>query len=225
MSFETICSNCGAPSSPTVGICPFCKATMTNKKSKESPTIIKIKELYEKGDIQQALFLAREAEKSKEKLLKNSSFVSLYVKILIEADAPSSKMKSLLTNALLNNIENAELAEYREIIEAKNNLSHIKNDEGEQALVNILRRSPKNVHALFILGSHLCWVEAEYVRAIQLLERCVALRPKWLRANGCLAALYDKIDNTSLVDKYVRKCVSLAKDDKTKEYFKGLLKG
>ena len=225
MSFDTICSNCGAPSSPSVGVCPFCKSVMTNKKGQDAPTITKIRELYDKGDIEKALVLVRQAEKEKPKLLENTSFTLLYVQILIESDGPSSKARSLLTQAYLRDAENAQLSEYREIIEAKNNLSHVKNDLGEQALVNIIRRSPKNPHALFLLGSHLCWVESEYARAIQLLERCVVLRPNWLQANGCLAALYSKLDNSTLAQKYIRKCISLAKDANTKEYFKTLLSG
>ena len=205
MSFDAICSNCGAPSSPSVGICPFCKSVMTNKKSQDTPTITKIRELYDKGDMEKALVLARQAEKEKPKLLENASFVLLYVQILIETDGPSSKIRSLLTQAYLKEGENSQLSEYREIIEAKNNLSHVKNDIGEQALVNIIRRSPKNPHALFLLGSHLCWIENEYARAIQLLERCVVLRPNWLQANGCLAALYKKADNPTLAQKYIRK--------------------
>ena len=31
MNFEIICSNCGAPSSPTIGVCPYCKAVMTTE--------------------------------------------------------------------------------------------------------------------------------------------------------------------------------------------------
>jgi len=223
MSFNAICSNCGAPSSPSVGVCPFCKSVMTQKKSVDTPTISKLRELYIKGDIEKALLLARQAEKEKPKLLENASFILLYVQTLIETDGPSSKTKALLTQAYLKDAENAQLSEYREIVEAKSHLSHEKNDMGEQALVNIMRRSPKNPHALFLLGTHLCWIENEYPRAIQLLERCVVLRPNWLKANGCLAALYIKVGNETLSQRYMRRCVTLSKDAKTKEYFKSLI--
>jgi len=222
MSFETVCSGCGAPSSPSVGVCPFCKCIMTNKKSKDAPTISKIRELFDAGDIEKSLLLARQAEEKNPKLLDNAAFLLLYIQILIEADAPSSKVRALLTQSYLKDVENAQLSEYREILEAKNNLSHEKNDIGEQALENIIRRSPKNAHALFLLGSHLCWVENEYARAIQLLERCVVLRPNWLKANGCLTALYSKTDNEVLTQKYIRRCVTLSKDARTKAYFKSL---
>lgn len=222
MGFDVICYSCGAPSSPSVGICPFCKNVMRNKKSEDTPTITKIREFFDAGDIENALFLAQQAEKEKPTLLENAAFILLYVQILLESDGPSSKMRSLLTRSYLNDVENAQLSEYREIIEAKNNLSHEKNDIGEQNLINIIRRSPKNAHALFILGSHLCWIENEYAKAIQLLERCVILRPNWLKANACLAALYSKTDNDVLAQKYIRKCIALSKDASTKEYFMSL---
>lgn len=223
MGFDVICSSCGAPSSPSVGVCPFCKSVMTHKKSKDTPTITKIRELFDAGNIEKSLFIVQQAEKAKPKLLKNAAFILLYVQILIESDGPSSKMRSILTRSYLNDVENAQLSEYREIIEAKNNLSHGMKDIGGQALINIIRRSPKNAHALFILGSHLCWIENEYARAIQLLERCVVQRPNWLKANGCLAALYSKTDNEVLAQKYIRKCIALSKDAGTKAYFKSLV--
>ena len=69
MSFETVCSRCGAPSSPSVGICPFCKNVMTTKKGKDAPTITKIRALFDAGDIEKALLLARLTEEKKPKLL------------------------------------------------------------------------------------------------------------------------------------------------------------
>jgi len=41
MSFDIICDNCGAPSSPSAGTCPFCKAIMINDKIKANPVLAK----------------------------------------------------------------------------------------------------------------------------------------------------------------------------------------
>jgi hypothetical protein len=101
MGFDVICSSCGAPSSPSVGVCPFCKSAMTNKKSKDTPTITKIRELFDAGNIEKALFIVQQAEKAKPKLLKNAAFILLYIQILIESDGPSSKTRSILTQSYL----------------------------------------------------------------------------------------------------------------------------
>ena len=94
MSFELICPNCGAPSSPSVGVCPFCKTILTSKKhSKDSPTITNINKLYSEGKLEQALLMVKSAENKKPNLLNNVRFILLYVKILIEVDGPSSKIR------------------------------------------------------------------------------------------------------------------------------------
>ena len=118
MSFDIVCSSCGAASSPMVGICPFCKAVLVSKEEKTSPTITKIRELYNQGKTDQALSLATTADKKKPELLKNASFVLLYVQVLIEIDGPSSRIKSLLTEGLLEHPGNPQLSEYLELAQA-----------------------------------------------------------------------------------------------------------
>ena len=59
MSFEMVCQNCGAPSSPMVGVCPFCKSAMTMREEKIAPSLTKLKDLYNKGQIDKALSLAQ----------------------------------------------------------------------------------------------------------------------------------------------------------------------
>src|SRR3990167_8309569 len=99
MSFETICPQCGAPSSPTIGICPYCKAVMTTEAEKKNPAITNIKKSFNEGNLEQALSLAKALESTKPESLKNVDFVLLYAQILIEVDGPSSRIKSLLNHA------------------------------------------------------------------------------------------------------------------------------
>lgn len=222
MNFDIICKNCGAPSSPATGICPFCKAVMTSKEIKATPSFSKVRSLYNEGDIEDALALAKALEDKKPDLLSNVDFVLLYVQVLLETDGPSSKMKSLLSRALLDNPDDPRIAEYLEIIEAKSCLSHEKNDAGEQMLSNIIRRSPENAHALFLLGSHLFWVENETQQSLRYLEKCVSIRPRFLKAIACLAALYKKLNLDDNAARLLIKCSSLSSSPHVKRYFKDL---
>ena len=223
MSFDIICANCGAPSAPSVGICPFCKTILTSQSpSKDSPTIIKINKFFKDGKVGNALLLAKTAEQKKSALLKNPRFVLLYVKILLEADGPSGKIKSLLSYALLEHPGDPNLIEYMEVVDARSNLSRKKHDVGEIELANIIRRSPKNVHALFLLGSHLFWIERETQRSLLYLEQCCRLRPNFIRANACLGALYKELGLNARADKLFRKCATLETNKEMKTYFKRL---
>ena len=58
MSFDVVCPNCGAPSGPSVGVCPFCKTTLSGTTPKEDSTITTIRRLYSDGKTEQALVLA-----------------------------------------------------------------------------------------------------------------------------------------------------------------------
>ena len=182
----------------------------------------KINQFFSKGKIGNALLLVKTAEQKKPALLKNVSFVLLYVKILLEADGPSSKIKSLLSQALLEHPENPSLIEYMELIDARSHLSRGKDDVGEIELANIIRRSPKNVHALFLLGSHLFWVEEETQRSLRYLEKCHRLRPSFLRAGACLAALYKRLGLNGQANRLFRKCATLETNNEMKAYFKAL---
>ena len=223
MSFDVVCSNCGAPSAPSVGVCPFCKAVLTSEgATKSPPAITEINKFFNDGKIGMALALAQAAEKNKPSLLKNIRFVLLYVKILLETSGPSSKIKSLLSQALLEHPGNSNLIEYLEIIDARSNFSREKNDMGEIELANIIRRSPKNVHALFLLGSHLFWVEKDLQKSLVYLERCYRLRPNFLRASACLAALYKSVGLNAQASRLFKQCARLERNREMKTYFKHL---
>jgi hypothetical protein len=159
MSFDLVCPNCGAPSGPSVGVCPFCKTTLSGIARKEDRTITSIRRLYTDGKIDKALVLSNVLEREKPKMLENVGFLLLFAKILIETEGATSKIRNLLTKAFLLDPDNQEASEYLEIIEAKTQLKKGLNDLGEQTLKNIIRRSPRNPHALFLLGTHLFWTE------------------------------------------------------------------
>lgn len=219
MSFDIICSNCGAPSSPVIGVCPYCKSIMTTEAEKTTPAITNIKKAFSAGNLEQALSLAKALETQKPELLKNAEFVLLYTQILIEVDGPSSKTKSLLNQALIDNPLDPRLSEYLEIVEAEANLSHDKDDAGEVALANIIRRSPENVHALFLLGSHLFWIEKDYQRALRYLEQCVRLRPAFIKAKACLASVYKELGRNDLAVKLFMECAASTNDSYLKNFF------
>lgn len=193
MNFDIVCKNCGAPSSPDIGVCPYCKTVMAEESEKKTPIIANIKKYFDDGNMDRALELARALEAKKPDSIKNKEFVLLYVKILIEVAAPSTKIKSLLLNALIENPSDPQLLEYLEVIEAESNVSRHKNDAGETTLLNIVRRNPENVHALFLLGRHLFWTENDPYGALRYMEQCVKLRPNFSKAKNCLEAIYKSL--------------------------------
>lgn len=219
MSFDIVCANCGAPSSPTTGVCPYCKSVMTTEVEKKTPALGSIKKSFNDGQLERALSLAKVLETQKPDSLKNKEFVLLYTRILLEVEGPSTKIKSLLNQALIDNPSDPQLLEYLEVAEAESNLSREKDDAGEIALTNIIRRSPENAHALFLLGSHLFWVEKDAQRALRYLEQCVRLRPNFFKAKACLAAVYKVLGMNDLAANFCNECASKASDPKIKEFF------
>lgn len=222
MSFDIICVNCGAPSSPAIGICPYCKSVMTTEVEKKTPAIVNIKKYFNDGQLDQALSLAKVLETQKPDSLKSKEFVLLYTQILLEAQGPSTKIKSLLNQALVDNPSDPQLLEYLEVAEAESNLSREKDDAGEIALANIIRRSPENVHALFLLGSHLFWVEKDAQRALRYLEQCVRLRPNFFRAKACLAVVYKALKMDDLAVRFCNECAAKTSDTELKNLFTDL---
>lgn len=224
MSFEIVCAHCGAPSGPSVGVCPFCKSVMSSKAASGDPALALIEKYYREGKLQEALEMAAAAETQKPELCEKAEFSLLFAKILIEAEGPAGKIKGLLTKARFRDPDNAEVLDYLEIVEARSALTKEKNDLGEQLLRSLLRRSPGNVHALFLLGAHLFWVEQEPMTSLKLLESCVQLRPTFLRAWGCLGAIYSKIGNKPLALKAFQNCERMESDPLMKKFFQDQIK-
>lgn len=233
MSFDTICANCGAPSGPSVGVCPYCKSVTTaSKRTPASTTLTAIRTAYNEGDLARALEMAIAAEKKDlEKhhgneqagLHANANFILLYAKILFEAEAPSSRLKSFLARAALLHPEIPEINEWLELALAKGQLQHGRDDVGETTLKNILRRSPRNGHAAFCLGSHLYWEEKSSSEALPYLEIAVRECPNFLRAHACLAHAYAKIGAIPQAKALLRKCVALERNQNMKAFFKSEL--
>ena len=220
MSFDTICNGCGAPSSPSVGICPFCKTVMTSSKNgSDQKTIDAFLQLYHQGETQRALIIGAELERQKPDLRADLLFALTLAKVLLESEAPTSRILSLLTHAYLHHPDSQDLNEYIEIVNAKNALQRGAEDPGEIALKNILRRSPQNLHAHFILGGHYFWTDELALPAVAHMETCVRLRPDFLRAWGCLGAIYRKIGNNTLSHMAFQKCAQLETDPKMKAFF------
>lgn len=223
MSFDVVCNSCGAMSGPSVGICPFCKSVLSSsiQKTKGHSSI---SELYQTGKTDIALSMAQKVYREDEKARQDISFLLTYIKILIETEGPSSLINSLIAQGLLVDVQNQDLADYYEIIYAKTNLKKGLGDAGEMSLKKVIRKSPNNVHALFLLGSHLYWIDNNPAAAAPYLERCVQLTPNFLRAWGCLAAVYMALDNPQLVRKSLEKCIELETNSTMKNYFNEELK-
>lgn len=219
MSFESICHNCGAPSGPSVGICPFCKSVMVDATNSDGANTASFHKLYNDGQIERALAMGTTMMKSKPEIKTDLSFLLTYVKVLLETEGPNSQIRSLLAEGTLVAPDNRDLIDYAEIVEAKASLKKGLNDSGEMILRNVLRRSPTNVHAHFILGSHLFWAENEMASAIPHLETTVRLHPRFLRAWGCLGALYKKMGNSQLAKMAFEKCAAIETNASMKEFF------
>ncbi len=219
MSFNPICTGCGAMSGPSVGICPFCKSVMRSSDGHETASHALFQKNYNEGKLEHALTLGTSMLKADPKLKTDLQFVLPYVKVLIESEAPSSQTRSLLVEAHMHAPENTDVLDYLEILEAKTYLKKGPNDTGEVMLKNIIRRSPKNTHAHFILGTHLFWVENDSTLALVHLEACVRLQPNFLRAWGCLGAIYKKMGNTQLAQLAFNKCAAIETNPNMREFF------
>jgi len=223
MSFEIICENCAAPSSPSVGLCPYCKAIMTTEESKKLPAFSKLKTLYKEGKSSSALFLAKTVLEQDKKYSEDPSVLLICAKIMIETEGPNSKVKSLLARAYVMEPENGEISDYMELVDAKYEMSRGNKTHGREMLTKILRRSPNHVHAHFLLGAHLYWDNSDPYAAIPHLEKCLILHPNFLRAWACLATIARKIGNTSLAERALRRCLELESGGSMKQYFEKLM--
>lgn len=225
MSFDLICSSCGAPSGPSVGVCPFCKSVMAGSSTKKiSPAYSKLLKLYNEGDLETSLHYVQEIQKTPEKHESDPDLLLLCSKILIESEGPNGKTRTLLGSALLVAPDNAEIIDYLEIIQARFSFSSESYKHGKETLAKVLQRSPNNPHALFLMGSHLFWREKNHMAAIPHLEKCVRVRPHFLRAWACLATIAQDLGNPQLAENALLKCVKLEKNPHMRSFFEGLLK-
>jgi tetratricopeptide (TPR) repeat protein len=219
MSFDLICSGCGAPSGPSVGICPFCKTVLHKDKNSPPKKEDTLNQIYQDGRLDLALNLSKTMYAQDKDAKINPDFLLLFAKILFDSEAPSSYINNILGEAHLIDPNNSEVLDYMEILEARRHLKKGPNDDGKIILQKILRRSPKNSHAHFILGTHLFWTDQNISMAIPHLETCVHLTPNFLRAWGCLAVIYQRLNNPQLAFRAFQKCHELENSPKMKSYF------
>lgn len=219
MSFNIVCQACGAPSSPSTGVCPFCKTVFSESDGAEPTASTGLIKLYLAGKLEQALPLGLKMLKDKPELKEDLTFLLTLTKVLLESEGPSSQIRNLLAEAQIHFPQNPEVLEYIEVIEAKSYLKRGINDTGETMLKNLIRRAPRNLHAHFLLGTHLFWSENDSHSAIPMLETCVRLHPNFLRAWGCLAAIYQKLGNASLAQAAFAKCAELESNSRMRDFF------
>lgn len=225
MSFGIFCSNCGAPSNVTVGVCPYCKTPIENpnKKDKDGHLLSNLQEKYKKGNYQ---FVLRNAElllKNKSKLKESKNFLTLYINALLETDGPPSKVKSLLSHFLLLNSEDPFAQVVLETLEAKSMMSSQKNDAGERRLKKALKSFHQFPYGHFLLGSHIYLVDNDKQTAMIHLESAVKIHPGFTRAWACLGSLYKELGNQTLSAKALRKAVALETNKEMKKFLKDLI--
>jgi tetratricopeptide (TPR) repeat protein len=223
MSFEIQCGRCGALSSPSVGTCPYCKSVFEPPAGQGQGSARELVTLYAEGKIEKALSLFMATRGQSPELDQDASFLLLGAKILFETEGPLGTIKALLMKAHLLAPEHSEIVDYLELTDAKEKLDLGSGDLAEQALKNLIRRTPKNPHALFLLGSHLYWSKKETEMSARYLQTCVANRPTFLRAWACLGAIYRATGHTDLSENAFRKCLQLETNPRMIAYFKSLI--
>lgn len=219
MSFEIICPNCGAPSVSSVGVCPYCKSVMATKKDKgtDGHLISVLRKKYKEGHLGFVLNSCETSLKEKPKQKENVNFLLFYIQVLMESDGPTTKIRSLLSNIFLIDPENQMAQDFLELLEARELFTGERNDPGEIKIQKLIKRSPKNALAYFLLGSHYFWVEKDPVHALIHLEKSVKFNPHFGRAWGCLAMLYKEMGNRTLAKEAMKKAVALEPDPSMKK--------
>ncbi len=214
MSFEIVCPNCGAPSVSSVGICPYCKTVLATKQDKgtDGHLISSLKKKYREGRLGFVLNSCATILKEKPKQNENVNFLLFYIKVLMESDAPSTKVRTLLSKVFLIEPENIEAMNFLDLLEAKELFTDQRDDPGEVKIKKLLKRSPKNALAHFTLGTHYYWVEKDSVYAMIHLKKCVKYNPYFGRAWACLSVLYKDIGEITLAKETLKKALELEPD-------------
>lgn len=222
MSFEINCPNCAAPSNPSVGICPYCKTILAPKgeRGKVDTTVTALKKKYREGKLGFVLRSCDQMLRNKPKYKENVDFLIFYVKVLIQADASTSKIRTVLSWLSLYAADNLEAIDLIELVEAKDQFTDEKDDLGEQKMRALIKRDPNNYLAHFLLGAHLYWVEKDYRQAIIHLEKTVQSHKGFLRAWGCLGALYKSIGQFTQGQQAFLKAAELESESSMRQFFK-----
>ncbi len=182
---------------------------MSEAATEKSASYTALIQSYTSGDLDLAVVQVNQLLEKKDELIEDTELLLLTVKVLMETEAPRTRVATLLAEAMMKHPKNEQIKLYYKIHQAKNNLRSQAFDEAEMVLRNVLKIDPKNVHANFILGAHVFWEEDKPQEAIKCLEACVRENPKFKRAWGCLSAAYEKIGNKHLAKHALDKFKSL----------------
>lgn len=214
MNFEVNCPNCGASSGPSVGVCPYCKTVLASTEEKH-PALSGIQEMYAIGRIDEALAQIHMIKEQKD-LQEDANFWMLAGKVSLEAESPSSQIKTFFARAMtIEGPHQKEAKLYIDMIAAKRLFRKGLNDRGEQWFNSQIPLYPNNPHLLFFLGSHTFWVDQETQSSSANLERCVQLRPSFSRAWGCLFAIYQKLKDTPNMQRCMKHFSEVSADERT----------
>jgi tetratricopeptide (TPR) repeat protein len=203
-----------------MGVCPFCKSILGAEKSFSMQPSVTVGKVYADGNLPLAMALAKKVHLSDAEAQKNVKFLLLYTKILLDSEASSSQIKVVLNEAFLLAPADKDVLDYMDIVELRSQLKKGINDSAEVELRNLVRRSPGNVHGHFILGTHIFWMDEQPLSALLHLETCVRLAPNFLRAWGCLGAIYKKIGNVPFALSAFKRCLEIEKDPYMIDFFK-----
>lgn len=219
MSFELLCPNCGASSVSSVGVCPYCKTILVTKNDKgtDGHLIGVLKKKYKEGKLGFILLSCKQMLKDKPKSHENINFLLFYIKILMESDGPSTEIRSLLSKIFLMDPENQEALDFLDLLEAREMFTDERDDPGERIIQKLLKRTPKNALAHFLLGSHFFWVEKDQLHAMIHLEKAVKYNPHFGRAWACMAVLYNSMGKKTLAKESLKKAVELEPDPTMKK--------
>ena len=222
MSFDTTCPSCGASSNVSVGICPYCKTVFVGnkKKDKDGHLISVLRQKYKAGKLQFVLRNIENLLKEKTKSKENVNLLSLYLKVLLEIDGPASKIRSIISLILIHDADNKQVINTLELLEAQTLFTKERNDDGEVKVKAVIKRDPNNAYAYFLLGSHLYWSDHDYRGAIIYLEKAVKIHDGFIRAWGCLGALYKTLGQTVAYKRAFKKAASLETNPQMKKFFK-----
>lgn len=142
-------------------------------------------------------------------LIQNSDFFVLHAKILFEVTDASDLVHAALEQALRIEPSNQSALELKNILQARQDLRDGLYSQGEATLRALLSNQTLNAYALFVLAHHLLWKNGPESEAIELFERCLALRPHFLKARLDLAMAYKKAHLLAKADAAFLECLRL----------------
>ena len=222
MSNELECPSCGALSSPSLGACPYCKSVLAPSKKieKENPKVSAVKAYYSEGKLQEALFLGIKLWRENEKMKESANFLTIFAKTLFESEAYPAILNSVLAQNQFLKAPSPAVNEIKRVVHARARLEVGKNDFGELQLKEIISDNPKSAYAHFTLGTHLYFVEKDLRAAIFHLEEAVKHHPNFLRAWGCLGAIYRGLNKPQLATRAFKQAAKLETNKNMKKFFK-----